>query len=35
MSLGVPPKAGAGYLYYAAISRKPGVKKGLVCYASS
>jgi hypothetical protein len=35
MPLGVPPKAGAGYMYYAAISRKPGVKKGLVCYGSS
>lgn len=32
MPIAVPPKAGAGYMYYSAISLEPKVKKGLVCY---
>lgn len=35
MPIAVPPKAGAGYMYYSAISLKPEVKKGLVCYKAS
>jgi hypothetical protein len=35
MPLGIPPRIGAGYMYYSAISLKPEVKKGLVCYQAS
>lgn len=35
MPISVSPKASAGYMYYSAISTKPNVRKGLVCYGSS
>lgn len=35
MPIAVPPKALEGYMYYSAMSIKPGVPKGLVCYQAA
>jgi outer membrane protein assembly factor BamB len=35
MPIGVPPKAHVVYMYYSAVSMKPGAARGLVCYESA